>query len=121
MIEAVRKMRQERVRRGFSLSITASASLSEKCVGMRLVPQRIQNQHVQPLEQRPALVGNPAHIGAVRQVPTRKPRTGNGPCSSRIGRMLLAQDLERHPRLDPHELELGDEPRRPVLRAARNA
>ncbi len=48
--------------------------------------------------------------------PTRKPRTGNGPCSRRIGRTRWPKTSNSTPGAIRHELELGHEARRPLLR-----
>ena len=102
----------------------SSVSIDRECLAQRKVGRMRLEPQARPGSARPA---PPARSGShpgfdSHQCSTPASRPGspgpaNGPCSSRIGRTRLAQDLERHARLDRHELELGHEPRRPLLRA----
>ena len=64
MIETVRQVRQQRPARLERLDHREGVA-QRKVRRMLFIPQRIQNQDVQALQERPALFGNSAHIGAI--------------------------------------------------------
>ena len=76
---------------------------------MRLVPEGVQNQHVQPLEHWQACVRNLAHVGAISQGADSKSEDRRWPVLEPDRKHALAKDLERDAGLDRHEIKLRNE------------
>ncbi len=117
MIEAVRQMRQER---------PAAASASRPRRGPRSTKSASDAARtaMRPEPARPAPASSGQLSSGIRltsvqyaRSPTRKPSTGDLPCSSRIGRIRWPSTSNSTPGATRDELELGNEARRPLLGA----
>ena len=114
MIQAMREMREQRLP-GPQPVHDREGLLDREMGGVRLDPQRVEDQGVQPLQQRPALVGYPVDIRAIGEVSDPESQHGEGTVLEADRQERLAEHLERDARPRPDELDLGDEPRRPAL------